>query len=276
MGRLFVAVAALASCGPRPVTPGQHNASTTAASVAAVHEEVPPLPPGLAPLEGSPLEKRGDIVFAPPIGATEPRPVVVVLHGAGDRPEWECNAWRVITQGYALVACPHGSPFGDAYAWSSLTELETRALAAEAAAHEHYASYVAAGPAILAGFSQGARLVSVVARKHPDHWPVVIVTEGGYDETKWAFGPAFAKGGKRILFACSTWHCAPGFADAAASSRAAKVDARVADFGNVGHHMGTNVQDHMREELRWLVRDDERWEAWLESPSGPYSEDHLK
>lgn len=222
--------------------------------------------PKLAPLTGEWMEKQGDMTFTPPIGATEARPLIVALHGAGDCPEWSCAEWRDITRAYALVACPHGGPFGKAYAWTSVAEIEERALAAEADARAKYGPYVDPGPPLLVAFSQGARLASILARKHPEHWPVVVLLEGGYDETKWAFGPAFAKGGKRILFACSTYDCAKGYADGARSTTAAKVDARVADLGNLGHHMGPSVRDGMRAQLRWVIRDDERWEAWLESP----------
>jgi pimeloyl-ACP methyl ester carboxylesterase len=234
--------------------------------------EAPPAPiedagdAKLAPLAGEWIEHRGDGWFIPPLGATEARPLIVAIHGAGDRPEWACAEWRDITSAYAMITCPHGDAFGAGYAWSSVDQLDARARAAELDARAKYGAYVDPGPPILVGFSQGARLASIVARKHPDHWPVVALVEGGYDETKWGFGPAFAKGGKRVLFACSTWHCADGFRDGERSSIAAKVDARVADLGNFGHHMGTPVRDGLRTQFRWLVRDDERWEAWLESP----------
>jgi predicted esterase len=226
----------------------------------------PAPPPKLTPLAGEWIEHQGDQWFIPPLGATEARPLVVAVHGAGDRPEWSCAEWRDITSAYAVIACPHGEPFGAGYAWTSVDQLEARVRSAELEARARYGAYVDPGAPILVGFSQGARLVSIVARKHPDHWPVVVMLEGGYDETKWGFGPAFAKGGKRVLFACSTYHCADGFTEGARSSRSAKVDARVADLGNLGHHMGPAVRSGVREQFRWLVRDDERWEAWLESP----------
>jgi pimeloyl-ACP methyl ester carboxylesterase len=225
-----------------------------------------PVTPKLAALTGEWIEHRGDGWFIPPLGATEARPLVVAIHGAGDRPEWACAEWRGITDAYAVITCPHGDAFGAGYAWSSVEQLEERARSAELDARARYGAYVDPGPPILVGFSQGARLASIIARKHPDRWPVVAIVEGGYDETKWGFGAAFAKGGKRVLFACSTWHCAEGFRDGERSSIAAKVDVRVADLGNLGHHMGASVRDGLRTQFRWLVRDDERWESWLESP----------
>lgn len=215
---------------------------------------------GLAPIAGEWLETLGEVKVSVPLGATSARPLIVAAHGAGDRPEWACSGWRGVTDAYAFIACPHGSPFGDAYAWSSLEQIEQRILDAEQVARARWPSYIDPGPIILVGFSQGARLVSVLARKHPDRWSSVVLLEGGYDETAWAFGPAFAKGGKRIVLACSTWHCAEGFEGGAKSLRDAHVDSRLVDLGNLGHHMGPTVTNGMHEPWRWLVRDDPRWE----------------
>jgi pimeloyl-ACP methyl ester carboxylesterase len=222
----------------------------------------------LEPLGGEWLQTFDDVAVSVPLGATEPRPLVVAAHGAGDRPEWACGEWRGVTDAHSFIACPHGSPFRDAYAWASVEQIEQRLLDAESKARAHFGAYVDPGPAILVGFSQGARLAAVIARRHPEHWPVVALLEDGYDETAWAFGPAFAKGGKRFLFACSTFDCAKGFAAAARSSASATVDARVGDLGNLGHHMGPAVTRGMHPHFRWLVGDDPRWEAWLESPEG--------
>jgi len=199
-----------------------------------------------------------------PLGATTQRPVIVAAHGAGDRPEWSCGGWRGVTDAYSFIVCPHGSPFVGAYAWSSIEQLETRARLAEEALRARYGGYVDPGPPILAGFSQGARLSAVVASRHPERYAVVALLEGAWDESA-AVAPAFAKGGRRELLACSTAGCAARFAPGRAALARANVDARLAHLGDFGHHMGPTVTSTMRREWRWLVRDDERWEAWLES-----------
>src|SRR5262245_45833853 len=43
-----------------------------------------------------------------PIGAREPRPIMIALHGGSERPERACSAWRGITEAYPFVVCPRG------------------------------------------------------------------------------------------------------------------------------------------------------------------------
>jgi pimeloyl-ACP methyl ester carboxylesterase len=259
--RIHVLAVLLVSCTHRE---SPHAEPVTLPASSAIED---PIDPGLAPLGGELVETVDDVKVSVPLGATEPRPLIVAAHGACDRPEWACAGWRGVTDGHAFIACPHGGPLGGGYAWDSLEQIEARVLDAEAKARARFGAYVDPGPIILVGFSQGSRLVSVIARRHPDRYPVVALLEGGYDETTWGFGPAFAKGGKRILFACSTWHCAKGFEAGVKSSQTAHVDARLADLGNLGHHMDARIQKGLHAHWRWLVRDDARWEHWLESPA---------
>src|SRR5262245_2305001 len=56
--------------------------------------------PALAPLVAEswlitlPAEGFEDVFTSVPLGAAEPRPVVVALHGIQDRAEWACGEWR--------------------------------------------------------------------------------------------------------------------------------------------------------------------------------------
>src|ERR1700742_3291460 len=60
----------------------------------------------LAPLGNASWIERleppgGNVLFVtPPVGAREPRPVVVAVHGAGDRAEWACGGWRLAVRSY--------------------------------------------------------------------------------------------------------------------------------------------------------------------------------
>jgi len=117
---------------------------------------------GLVPLEGAWLESvtlddGSGANVALPLGATTPRPIVVGVHGSGDRPDWSCAEWRNVVDAYAFVVCPHGSAFGGAFAWSTVEQLDKRVIAAIAAVRARYGAYVHDGPAIYAGFSKGRR-----------------------------------------------------------------------------------------------------------------------
>jgi hypothetical protein len=121
----------------------------------------------LAPLRGAWLEKitledGSEASVTLPLGATEPRPVVIGIHGSGDRPEWSCGEWRGVVDSYAFVVCPEGTPSGNAFVWQSTEQLEKRVLSALAAAQAKYAPYMMDGPIVLAGFSQGAGALDVL------------------------------------------------------------------------------------------------------------------
>src|SRR5688500_9215499 len=51
-------------------------------------------------------EKLG--VVSVPLGAHEPRPVVIALHGGSERPERACPEWRIATDAHPFVVCPRG------------------------------------------------------------------------------------------------------------------------------------------------------------------------
>src|SRR6187402_2399597 len=76
----------------------------------------PPEPPKLSgeQLQDLPVPGYGTAVVSVPLGAREPRPVVLALHGNYDRPEWQCEVWRTITGGFPWVLCPRGVPRSDA------------------------------------------------------------------------------------------------------------------------------------------------------------------
>src|SRR5262245_55783039 len=57
------------------------------------------LDPPIDPFDaGAPKEPRHDGsrigVVAVPLGAREPRPIMIALHGGSDQPDWACGAWR--------------------------------------------------------------------------------------------------------------------------------------------------------------------------------------
>lgn len=77
----------------------------------------PDAPALLPPIPDQPLFTNLEVpgfpeaVVALPNGARTRRPVLVILHGTADRPDWNCDAWRHITTDSGFVLCPrHGSP----------------------------------------------------------------------------------------------------------------------------------------------------------------------
>lgn len=97
----------------------------------------------------------------------------------------------------------------ETFAWSSSQQLAERVESAVAKAGELFGTYVAPGPLIYAGFSQGATLAEPFLRKHAARYPIAILAEGGYQT---ASSPAFARafreaGGQRVALVCGTAPC---------------------------------------------------------------------
>jgi len=218
-----------------------------------------------------PVEGFRDARVSVPLGAREMRPVVVALHGAGDRPEWACGSWRGVTDSYPFVVCPTGLPGGapNAFVWGNDATVEREVNASVAALRRRFGDHVAPGCTLLTGFSQGAiRTVPMLARG--GGWcPQAVLCEGAYD----ALGKSFAKaflgwGGRRILLGCSQPYCVKIFRERETLLRGAGVDVRMVDSGERTHNLNAEMVSTLHEAWPWLVRDDDRWSTYLHMRRG--------
>ncbi|MDB4945530.1 MAG: Serine esterase [Labilithrix sp.] len=107
-------------------------------------------------------------------GASETSPLVVAIHGMGDKPDAWIDAWQSFP-GKAQIALPRAfTKYGDGFSWFDLRDGQTDAeLGAEVAAAEEKLwkgiTRLAAGrKVIVTGFSQGGILSFVIAARHPD------------------------------------------------------------------------------------------------------------
>ena len=67
----------------------------------------------------------GPATLALPLAATTPRPIVVVLHGARDRAEWQCGSFRGLLGGRVFILCPRGQAASAGLYWlGSVDEAE--------------------------------------------------------------------------------------------------------------------------------------------------------
>lgn len=245
------------------------------ADVAVTHVEDAstgsPAPPAvLAPLAGDAwlvkLElEHGDVAFvAPPLGATQPRPIMLGVHGAADRPEWACGGWRNVTDGSVFVVCPQATASAGAFSWSSADQLERVSREAIEAVRARWPEHVADGPVLAAGFSQGARLLTTVATRA--HYSPIVLTEGGYDEAATpAFTSAMAETKTRVLLTCSQGGCASRFANGKSTLEKKGVDVRVNYAGPVGHNLDLPAVRSIQRDWSWLVAGDPRWDQWRTS-----------
>jgi pimeloyl-ACP methyl ester carboxylesterase len=248
--------------------------SPEAASVTHPRIDAAEASTGLTPLPREPLFTnlfvRGspDPVVSVPNGATSLRPVVVVLHGSGDRPDWNCDAWRHITGAYGFVVCPRG----DLDAQSSTPEDKRYTLRGGAylrhyidasldALAERYKSYVLAEGTLLTGFSLGATEAVMLAVDDPGRFRRLALLEGGHGAwTPERIGRFRAQGGERVLFGCGSTWCVAAAKTAAAKLESGGVESRVA-HANVGHTNDRPLQEALMAELGWFLGGDSAWGA---------------
>jgi pimeloyl-ACP methyl ester carboxylesterase len=232
-----------------------------------------PEAPAVAPLAGFfeslPVTGHPDAFVSLPTGATGKRPVVIVVHGAGDRPDWQCGGWRRATGGYAFIVCPTGRPDpgsstkGDArfthIGGKPLLAMIDGALDALAT---RYPDHVDTTTPVLAGFSMGAGEILALALQQPSRFPRIALVEGVNDTLDDARARAFvAGGGQRVLFGCGQRGCKAA-SEAAAQRLTARdhLDARVV-FAPVNHTFDPPLEDAVHSQLAWLIEGDARWEV---------------
>jgi pimeloyl-ACP methyl ester carboxylesterase len=216
--------------------------------------------------EALPVANHPDAWMSLPTGATGKRPVVVVVHGAGDRPDWQCGGWRRATGEYPFVVCPRG-----AYAPGDSTKSDVRYThrggatllayidASLAALQERYPDYVDTSSPVLAGFSLGASEILALAVQDPGRFPRIALVEGATDPWTDARIDAYvAGGGLRVLFGAGQR------ANEAAAKASAKrliargLGARVV-YAPVNHTFEPPLEDAIGGELAWWLAGDARW-----------------
>jgi len=171
--------------------------------IAGCHEPPPPAPAApsaprpeplreaqrhaLEPLGGDQLEhvtfEHGiEAWVAKPLGATGPRPVIVGVHGAGDRADWSCTEWAATTAGQVWVVCPRGVPsqWAGYHSWGSAEMIASRAELVLAHVRDRYGAYVSNAPLTYGGWSQGATLGSAVVASRPGQYGTANLVEAGF------------------------------------------------------------------------------------------------
>lgn len=243
---------ALGACRSRGLEPTAHATAKEPAPSVAPHPSTSAPSTSvqrLPPLRAEWLERVGDgaaeIVIMPPIGAIEPRRLVIGVHGAGDRPDWACGGWRLGSKVSAFFACPRGTKMGPStFGWSSSAAIEAGVEHALEAARARFGPYLDAGPLVYAGFSQGATLAEPFLRRHAARFPIAILAEGGYQTVQ---SPAFAQsyraaGGRRVVLVCGTPSCFLSAPRAKRVLERAGLEVLVVGDPKAGHNLNQEMQ----------------------------------
>jgi hypothetical protein len=216
-----------------------------------------------APVELSPLagEQLEHVIFAPgveawiakPLGATTPRPIIVGVHGAGDRADWSCTEWAATTAGEAWVVCPRGVPsqWAGFHSWGSAEQIASRTELVLAHVRDHYGAYVSNAPLTYGGWSQGATLASSVIASRPGEYGTAILVEAGYtplDEHA-VVRDLLAGGVSKLVVSCSSMQCRD-LSARIARARPKRLAMWTNDVGLRGHWFDQPVFDSLGKVLR--------------------------
>jgi hypothetical protein len=192
--------------------------------------------------------------------------VIVVLHGSGDRPDYNCDAWRHITGARGFVLCPRGqfdphesTPGDTRYTLRGGRQLRAHVDAALDQLAARFGDYVDLSKPVVAGFSLGASEIGQLALAMPGRFSRVALVEGGWAAwTDAAIRSFTTGGGQRVLFACgSPWCVSPAKATVTRFAKGGAPAQFV--YAAVGHTTDRPLQEAIMTQMRWFLDGDERW-----------------
>jgi len=209
-----------------------------------------------------PVKGFGPATLALPLAATSPRPIVVVLHGAHDRAEWQCGSFRGLLGGSVFILCPQGivAPgAGGFYGLGNVDDSVAELRAGLAALKARFGAHVAASPIVLIGYAEGAAVAADLARQEPAFFARVALVGGNPAAFSASATKIFAeRGGKRVLFFCTDESCdtiggerALLLTRAGVAAKSVKTDA--------GPYLDQRFVDALRGQVPWLVEGDARF-----------------
>lgn len=174
-----------------------------------------PAAPRLAPLSANSwlvdldVPGFGSAKLAVPVGAKQPRAIVIALHGIADRPEWACGAYRGIVGAAPFVLCPRGvkrkdlSASEDRYTFTSADDTARELRAALTALKQKYGAYVATGSVTLGGFEVGADHAAQIALQEPSFFSRLLLIAPAKATWPYSVASLFGRqGGELVLFGC--------------------------------------------------------------------------
>jgi hypothetical protein len=251
---------------PAPSADPPSAPSVSGASASPARTKLPPLT-AESWLVTLPVPVKRAAVVSVPLGATEPRPVVLGVQGAGDRPEWACGGYRGALDAYPFIVCPAGHPTGEGkLSTGPPAELGEDAKEALAVLRARFGPHVAKGPVVYAGFSLGAINAPALLATRGLEYPRVLLVEGAYHEFRPDLARRFAEsGGERVLFLCAAKSCGGLFDASVSALRQAGIDSKVAGAGTRRHNLDGQMVQVINREWPWLVAGLPAWKRYLEA-----------
>ena len=217
-----------------------------------------------APHVPTPLEVPG---FRPashvgPADSVEkPHPIVVVLHGNYDRPEWQCEMWRQVADFYGWVLCPRGiptpwaDPSEDRWMYRGSPVVSREIEVAISSLKSRYPGQVSDnGDRILVGFSLGGLLAPNIIVNAPNRYAYLYLVEGGAAKLDPARIKALRRAGiLGIGLAASTGSNRRASREAAKRLHRRSLPSVYVDMSGAGHNYRDDFASTGRQSLRDLL-----------------------
>jgi hypothetical protein len=217
-----------------------------------------------APLEELTLDDGAKVWVALPIGAKEKRPVIVGVHGAGDRPDWACTEWQQVTASHAFVICPRGITHPTdpkAFVWSSAEQIAKSSDRAVAAARAKYGAWMMDGAMTYGAWSQGATLAADVVGARPGLYERVVLVEVGHTPVDAsAMAARFtAAGVQRAVVACESWNCRTFAASFTPAAQRRWLPTKTVDAGLRPHWFDEPMYRALAPSFAWMFEDEAKY-----------------
>jgi len=251
-------------------------------------------PPSAAPTSpGAPLAERLEVASAPPAdehvrvealsiagflpavlvvppSSLGKRPLLVVTHGAGGRPEAHCDRYRQLTHDEVFVLCTRGRAIDKllpedqrGYFYDGHRELGHEVRAAMASLVERYGDRVDLGGAMFAGYSQGASMGILFLQEQatePALFSRVLLVEGGFADWNIALSERMHRAGvEKVALVCGRTKCQDAGARSIAWMKKGGLPAQITYAQGAGHTSEGTVHPLVDQAFFWLVQGDPRF-----------------
>lgn len=199
------------------------------------------------------------------------RPLVIVAHGAGGRPEPHCARYAELVRGRGFILCTRGRPTNKhlppeqrGYFYDGHVELGVEVRAALAALSTRYGAWVDVSSTVYAGYSQGATMGILYLQQGgamDAHIARILLVEGGSAEWTIGLSAKLAKEGvDKVAIVCGQASC----------RRAANQSKNWIERGGLklsstyaegaGHVYDGPIAPLVEDAWSWLIETDPRWQ----------------
>jgi predicted esterase len=166
---------------------------------------------------------------------------------------------------YAFVVCPQGLKMDSTrFAWDSAETIRRRVASAIVAARARFAEYIAEGPTLYVGFSQGATLAGPTLLDPAQSFPFIALAEGGYGlvQNRAFLAKLKARGVESVLLACGTPACFSTMREAGRNLTAAGIQALIGGDATSGHNLNGYMQAGLQKVWPDFVRGLPNWRGY--------------